>query len=52
MVFVFKPNPGDITFAIIGGVLLSIAASLNLLLKGRGLCGIFGGLITLDEKTR
>lgn len=41
----------DIQFAIIGGLLISISSSLNLLLKGRitGMSGIFNGLITFDK---
>jgi len=41
----------DYGMATIGGILISLATSFNLLLKGRvtGMSGIFYGLITLNE---
>lgn len=40
-------------FAVLGGALIAIATSLNLLMKGRitGMSGIFFGVITMDPKS-
>ena len=54
MGFEFEPNVGEITFAILGGILISIATSLFIIMKGRTCSGFssFIGLITMNEKTR
>ena len=44
-------NSTDITFAIFGGALISLATTLHLLLKGRvtGFSGIYFSLISFDK---